>query len=583
VGTQQENIVIAVLPFEYLGQNDALAIFSRAFSSDLVAELSQFKQFHIRYFESNPNNPPSADHLSKCDYVIKGTFSEISDEIKVNVHLVRQADDRIVWSFRNKNKITSIQHIQQEMLGNMVASLQHQMNLDLLLNLRRKQMTNFKAYECWLYGVDELKKGSAQSDEAAREYFSKALSIDPDFSLAYSGMSLSYFNEWSCRIWDRWDLSQRGAKEWAQKALEMDPENYMANMILGRVLLFEQLFDECEIYLEKSLRLNSNDPFCLIQIASAFLYLDRLDEAEELYQKALFLDPEREERYHPTGAYIYFEKKEFEKCIEIGERYLKDSWVDYPAIIAAAYCYLGNMEKAMTRWNMYLSNFSDRISRDKENLESEALKWIVNINPYKNKTVFKEFWEVVSQKKQVKIEIAQPEVSANFFLREGEIWRIQYLGKLVHVAHSKGMADLARLINQEGEEVSVEELTGSKVEQLSVDLADRTSLLHVKDRLEQIESQLVEAPEDEDEKLEELKNEYDQLTRYITSSVDKRGRIRMKGSTSEKARSAVTQRIKSAIKKFEQIHPELYRHLSSSIKTGVYCSYKPHQCPDWQL
>lgn len=580
MGTQQENIVLAILPFEYLGQNDSLAIFSRAFSSDLVAELSQFRQFNIRYLESYLNSPATLKNLNESDYLVKGTFSEILDEIRVNVHLSRSEDDQIVWSYRNKNKITSIQEIQQEILANLVASLQHQLNLDLLLKLRKKQITNFKAYECWLYGVDELKKGTAHSDEAAREYFSKALSIDPDYSLAYSGMSLTYFNEWSCRIWDRWDLSQKGAKEWAVKALLLDPDNYLASMILGRVLLFEQSFDECEVYLRKSLLLNSNDPFSLIQIASAFIYLNYLDEAEELYKKALFLNPEREERYHPTGSYIYFEKGEFKKSIEIGERYVKDGWVDYPAIIAASYFFLKNEERAMMYWNIFLSNFSIRISRDNDNLESEALQWMINVNPYKENTTFKDFWEFIGHHKKVEISISQPEISSNLFSQEGDVWRIQYLGKQVHIPHSKGLADLSNLIQHEGEEVKAEEMAGVQVDQRSVDVIDKASLMDIKDRLEQIESSLVNSVDEYE--INSLKEEYDQLTSYIASSIDHRGRIRLKGSASDKARSAVTQRIKSAIKKFEQVHPELHRHLTTSVKTGLFCSYKPHQSPNWK-
>jgi len=443
------------MPFESIAEGGALDIFCKAFSYDLVTELSQFKQFHIRFIDPFLSQIGQSVQRDEIDYVVKGSFSEIHGEIRVNVHLIKSPENRVVWSFRNKNKITAIQEVQKELLGSLVASLQQQLDVDLLTSMRRKKPTNFKAYEYWLFGMNELRKGNIQSDNKAREYFEEALAIDPGYSLAYSGMSLTYFNEWSCQIWDRWDLSQKGAKTWAQKALETDSENYIANLILGKILLFELLFDQSEIYLRKALRLNPNDPFNLIQIAGSFLYLNYLDEAEELYKKAVMLNPEKQENYHPVGAYIYFEKKEFEKCIETGERFLEIAWVDYPAIMAACYYYLGQEHKALKLWRRYVNNFILKIAQDKESPESEALNWMIHMNPYKKGTAFEAFWEFISENQGIAMPLPETDADETYNLlqREEGTWKVRYLGKVVYVPHSKGLADIAQLIANADKEI----------------------------------------------------------------------------------------------------------------------------------
>jgi hypothetical protein len=47
-------------------------------------------------------------------------------------------------------------------------------------------------------------------------------------------------------------------------------------------------------------------------------------------------------------------------------------------------------------------------------------------------------------------------------------------------------------------------------------------------------------------------------------------------SQAERARCAVTKRIKQAIEKIADAIPTLGHHLTARIKTGYFCSYNPH-------
>ncbi|HEV3401165.1 MAG TPA: AAA family ATPase, partial [Acidimicrobiales bacterium] len=53
------------------------------------------------------------------------------------------------------------------------------------------------------------------------------------------------------------------------------------------------------------------------------------------------------------------------------------------------------------------------------------------------------------------------------------------------------------------------------------------------------------------------------------------GRHRRAGSTSERARLAVTKAIRSTLRKLAQADPELGRHLERTVRTGTFCSYSP--------
>lgn len=85
------------------------------------------------------------------------------------------------------------------------------------------------------------------------------------------------------------------------------------------------------------------------------------------------------------------------------------------------------------------------------------------------------------------------------------------------------------------------------------------------------------------EKIEALREEYDAILDHLSQSLGLSGKTRKIGSTIEKARSAVTWRIRNAIKKIDVEHPKLATHLSNSIKTGTFCSYRPEVNIDWTL
>jgi hypothetical protein len=75
----------------------------------------------------------------------------------------------------------------------------------------------------------------------------------------------------------------------------------------------------------------------------------------------------------------------------------------------------------------------------------------------------------------------------------------------------------------------------------------------------------------------------DRLIEALSKALGLGGRGRRLGDAAEKARTAVTWRIRHAVRKVEAAHPELGRHLANSLKTGTFCVYQPERVVRWQL
>ncbi|WP_366657129.1 hypothetical protein [Fodinicurvata sp. EGI_FJ10296] len=57
-------------------------------------------------------------------------------------------------------------------------------------------------------------------------------------------MSLSWFNEWSCRFWDRFEEASRQSYVHAHRALDRDDSDAMVNLVLGKAQLYRNAFEQ---------------------------------------------------------------------------------------------------------------------------------------------------------------------------------------------------------------------------------------------------------------------------------------------------------------------------------------------------
>src|SRR5688572_14888629 len=315
-----EHITLTVLPFENLSQTKELEVFCRSFSGELVTELSRFRQFRV----INLPLPLTSGEINssvleavKPDYFIQGTFRCEKNVVRINVQLYNGVTHQMIWGNRLEGRLDSLGEIQDNLLAEIVGVLQYQVHADLLSRIKKRPKVDLKAYEHCLYGMEEVKKGSVESDMLAREHFNKALEIQPDYSLAHTGMSLTYFNEWSCQLWDKWDPCKNGAFDWAQKAIELDDHNHIAAMVLGKIFIFEGSYDTAEYYFRKSLLLNPNDPETILQIAVCFIFMGFEKESIELHHRAIQLSPFNKDKYAPYAIFIYFELGDFEKAASV--------------------------------------------------------------------------------------------------------------------------------------------------------------------------------------------------------------------------------------------------------------------------
>jgi hypothetical protein len=186
-----------------------------------------------------------------------------------------------------------------------------------------------------------------------------------------------------------------------------------------------------------------------------------------------------------------------------------------------------------------------------------------------------------------------PGRAAGTFRRDGSLWTLGLHGDSVRMRDAKGLADIATLLARPGREVSAADLVAASgaAEAATADLSlgadqvlDERARRQVRERLADLEAEIDKAESWSDpERASRARAERDALVDELAAATGLGGRSRRLGDQSERARKAVTARIRDAIDRIERAHPGLGAHLRYSVTTGGRCAYSPAAPVDWEL
>jgi hypothetical protein len=187
----------------------------------------------------------------------------------------------------------------------------------------------------------------------------------------------------------------------------------------------------------------------------------------------------------------------------------------------------------------------------------------------------------------------QVPVTDGVFARDGAMWTLAYGGVTVRMRDAKGLADLAVLLAAPGRQVPAADLVaaagagqaGRADLWLGADeVLDATARRQIRARLADLGEDIAEAESWSDpERAARARAERDALLHELAVAAGPGGRVRLLGDQSERARKAVTARIRDIIGRIDQVHPALGAHLRASVTTGTHCAYSPATPVTWRL
>jgi len=188
------------------------------------------------------------------------------------------------------------------------------------------------------------------------------------------------------------------------------------------------------------------------------------------------------------------------------------------------------------------------------------------------------------------------------FQRDGDVWTIAFEDRCLRLKDAKGLQYIAHLLRHEGQELHAAELAaGADAAPVAApgheqagdvarglggagEVLDAQARSEYRRRLADLQAEAEEATRWGDVgRATKLREEIEFLTDELAAAAGLGGRVRKAGDVADRARKAVTSRIRETIARIAGEHPTLGRHLDNAIRTGLFCSYRPDRSPGWQV
>src|ERR1043166_118049 len=209
--------------------------------------------------------------------VLEGSVRKAGDKLRVTAQLINVSDGYHLWSKDYDGDVKDILNFQSSVAEQVVQALQVQLGTEAARALSKKPTENPEAHRLYLLGRYEFGKYSEAGWTSSIRYYEQALKLDPNYALAYCGLADTYAYMGGVVMPSKEAVLKE--KEFAQKALELDPELPEAH--LSFACAFGGAFDwrNAQIEFDRAIELNPNLAWAY-EIYAWFLGgVGRLDEA----------------------------------------------------------------------------------------------------------------------------------------------------------------------------------------------------------------------------------------------------------------------------------------------------------------
>src|SRR5438874_3774375 len=244
--------------------------------------------------------------------VLEGSVRKAGDKLRITAQLINVADGYHLWSEDYDGDVRDIFAFQSNVAQRVVEALQIKLGVEAARALAKKSTENPEAHRLYLLGRYEFGKYSEAGWTSSIRYYEQALKLDPNYALAYCGLADTYAYMGGVVMPSQEAVVKE--KEFAQRALELDPELPEAHLSLACALGGAFDWRNAQIEFDRAIELNPNLAWAY-EIYAWFLGgVGRLDEAIAKDKKAIELDP-LNSFFQSALAYFLYHARRYDDAI----------------------------------------------------------------------------------------------------------------------------------------------------------------------------------------------------------------------------------------------------------------------------
>ena len=314
---------IAVLPFENRSEEKANAYFADGIQDEILTRLSKIADLKVisrtstQHYKSAPENLPEIASQLGVAHILEGSVQKSGDAVRVNVQLIKAANDSHLWADTFDRKLTDIFSVESDVAKAIADQLRAKLTGREEQEIAAKPTDNPEAYDAYLRGLAYTLKTADTTTNAlgAQKYLREAVRLDPKFALGWALLSYVDAASYRNQALQPTVALREEARQAAETALTLQPN-------LGEALHAKGYYhyaclkdyDTAVRYFEQARQLLPNSS----RILESLAYLERRrgqwDRSEAYFNEAERLDP-RNLHLLTQHAVTYFQHRRLPEAL----------------------------------------------------------------------------------------------------------------------------------------------------------------------------------------------------------------------------------------------------------------------------
>jgi TolB-like protein/Tfp pilus assembly protein PilF len=291
---------IAVLPFENLSHDPDNAYFADGIQDEILTRLSKIADLKVisrtstQHYKSAPENLPEIARLLGVAHILEGSVQKSGDAVRVNVQLIKAANDSHLWADSFDRKLTDIFSVESEVAKAIAEQLRAKLTGQEEQVIAAKPTDNPEAYDAYLRGLAySLKTANTPASAlGAQKYLKEAVRLDPKFALAWALLSYTDAVGYITLTLQPTVALREEARQAAETALTLQPK--LGEAVLAKGQYYYAClkdYDTAVRYFEQARQLLPNSS----RIPESLAYVTRRqgqwDRSESYFNEVERLDP----------------------------------------------------------------------------------------------------------------------------------------------------------------------------------------------------------------------------------------------------------------------------------------------------
>jgi TolB-like protein/class 3 adenylate cyclase/Tfp pilus assembly protein PilF len=291
---------IAVLPFENRSEDKANAYFADGIQDEILTRLSKIADLKVisrtstQHYKSAPENLTEIAKQLSVAHILEGSVQKSGDAVRVNVQLIKAANDSHLWADTFDRKLTDIFLVESDVAKAIAEQLRVKLTGQEKQIVDSKPTANPAAYDAYLRGLAYSQKSTITiaNTLSAQKYLREAVRLDPTFAVAWALLSSVNSRGYITNILQPTLALKAEARQAAETALSLEPNLGEALMAKGSYhYSCLKDYDNAVHYFEQARQVLPNSG----QIPELLAYVARRrgqwDLSESLINEAERIDP----------------------------------------------------------------------------------------------------------------------------------------------------------------------------------------------------------------------------------------------------------------------------------------------------